>query len=194
MVLADASFSGAAPEICDNNVFGLPGLLEADPRRSSTRTSCGFIVAGVFVDEGENLGLMLTRRWPAAVLAAVFVAALWSLVLAGPVLANNAGPVDTPAIVQTAAQAIAADTSVLQQNVQQATLEASAKHKTTRAATPKEAPDGSPFYVQAIMIVILLVLGVGYFKLMSHSGRRTPAAKVDPEKTDVADAKQPSDA
>ncbi|MBP2414039.1 hypothetical protein JOF48_002838 [Arthrobacter stackebrandtii] len=130
------------------------------------------------------------------------MAALWSLLLAGPVLAVNAGhsgPSGIPASSHAAVQASSARASIPQQA---APTPGKATYESTRTATPKTAPEGSPFYVQLIMIVLLVVLGVGYFKLMGHSGRPTPstqaekaekAAQADPAKAPAAE-KQPSDA
>lgn len=124
---------------------------------------------------------MLTRSWPAAALAAVLLATMWSLLLGGPVVAQE---MQTSAIVQTQAspelQAPAADGR--DGAAAQATADISGK--VNAAVSKTEAPQGSPLYVRLIMIAVLLVLGVGYFRLMSHSGRRTPQVKPQPDEAD----------
>ena len=129
-----------------------------------SRASVGVITPGAVVNEGENLGLMLMRRRTAAILAAVLLAALWSVLLAGTALAEES-PEPVRAVVKTA------------------------------------VPEGSPFVVQLIMIVVLIGLGIVYFRLMSHSGRRTPTVKktgtdkaAKLTKDEGAHAKQASDA
>lgn len=132
---------------------------------------------------------MLTRRWPAAALAAVLLATMWSLLLGGPVFAQE---MQTSAIVQIQASPELnapppADSK--HATATKATADASGIQKV--AANKTEAPEGSPLFVRLIMIAVLLVLGVGYFRLMSHSGRRMPQVKPQPDETDPTD-KQPT--
>lgn len=47
----------------------------------------------------------------------------------------------------------------------------------TKVVAKDEVPKGSPLGVQLATIVVLVILGVGYFRLMSHSSRRAPATK-----------------
>ena len=161
-----------------------------------SRASCGVITAGAVVNEGENLGLMLMRRWPAAVLAALLFAALWSVLLAGPVLAQATASITT---AQAPVPAVAAEFSSPEAALQQATVQDNPNP--IRAVAKTDVPEGSPFIVQLIMIVVLIGLGIGYFKLMSHSGRRRPSGKdtgtdtaAEPVKDEDAHAKQPSNA
>ncbi len=101
---------------------------------------------------------------------------LWSLSLSGPALAASASHSGVPATSQATAQLASAQASVPQQA---SPTPAKAEYKSTRTATPKVAPKGSPFYVQLIVIALLVALGIGYFKVMGHSGRPTPSTKAE---------------
>lgn len=219
-------------------------------------------MAGVILNEGENVGHMLTRRWPAAAMVAVLLAAIWGLLLAGPVLAEDppvdpgvgvtdaplappapelpvpvAPPVDVPPVPEVAPEPVyvepapvvealpvpevapepiyvepapvyvepapvveapVEEVEVVEEVVPEVAPEPAPEVTEAPAPTPTTVahvvetdltktagttgvPEGSPFYVQLIMIVVLLILGVGYFKLMSHSGRRTPTTNAATE-------------
>lgn len=133
---------------------------------------------------------MLTRRLPAAALVAVVLATLWSLLLGGPVVAQE---IQTSAIVQTQVSPAfqAPPAYSMDKGVTKAAADLSGKQLT--AASKTEAPEGSPLYVRLIMIAVLLVLGVGYFRLMSHSGRRLPKVKQQSDDAELTD-KQPANA
>ncbi|MGP9503318.1 hypothetical protein ACT3TS_14065 [Specibacter sp. AOP5-B1-6] len=140
------------------------------------------------------MGHTLTRRWIAAAIAAVMLAALWSILLGGAAQAQPAHGVGDTAVVQTTQQVQPAPkpAPTVNQNVAQEGTVAAKKV----AATPK-APKGSPLGVQLATIAVLVILGVGYFRLMSHSGRRAPAKKPAEEPAATAAAgngKQPDGA
>lgn len=133
------------------------------------------------VTEGENLGLSLTRRWLGAAMAAVLVVVMGLFLVAGPVHADD--PLGSLGVNRAVTSMESTSTySSVTPVIPVAESAPMVKHKATRAATPTIAPDGSPLYVQLTMIAVLIVLGVGYFKLMGHSSRRTPKAK--PAETD----------
>ena len=226
-----------------------------------SRVFCGLITVREIFNLGEKLGLMLMRRWPAAV-AAVLFAALFSLLLAGPVLADDpttpapdpvvgqttapeAPPIEPPPPVEQPAppvhveppppvyvepappvyvepeppayvepeQVYVEPEPVVEEPVVEApveevpveepaateepapetteavvveTTEAATQSATptvkpnlTKTAASSQAPEGSPLAVQLIMITGLAILGIGYFRLMGRSGRRSPAANAN---------------
>lgn len=54
----------------------------------------------------------------------------------------------------------------------------------TKTAAIDEGPQSSPFYVQLIMIAVLIIIGFAYFKLMGSSGRQAPTATSVAAETD----------
>lgn len=140
------------------------------------------------------MGHTLTRRWIAAAIAAVMLAALWSLLLGGAAQAQPAHGAGGTAVVQTTQKvqpALKLAPTVKQNVAQERTVAAK------KVAATTKAPKGSPLGVQLATIVVLVILGVGYFRLMSHSGRRAPAKKPAEEPAVTAAAgngKQPDGA
>lgn len=97
------------------------------------------------------------------------MAALWSFLLGGAAQAQPAQGAGDTAVVQT--QKVQPTPKAKQNVAQERTVAAK------KVAATTKAPKGSPLGVQLATIVVLLILGIGYFRLMSHSGRRTPATK-----------------
>ena len=119
------------------------------------------------------MGLQLSRQQFVLAVAIVVATIFGTLFIAGPALASSPNAVAASGLGSSGA-APKADA----QNYQ------AKQPASSKSGMEQGTPKGSPLPVQITTIAILLVLGAGYFRVMGHSGRRTPATRTEP--ADVA--------
>lgn len=174
-------------------MFGLFGLCLAGFQRSYTRTSLGFLTAGMVVLKGKYWA----TRSPADGLRRPLPLSCWLPCGAfsgrrRPSAArtrrrrHGRGPDDATSSARAKARANG-----------QSERGTGGHGGSQEGRSHAQGAEGQPLGVQLATIAVLVILGVGYFRLMSHSGRRAPAKKPAEEPAATAAAgngKQPDGA